>query len=378
METFATITAALSGGNSLIRLANTPPAAAEYLLTGVLPRETRPDFDVRGGTLKINTVMAGLTGMDSPYPQGSSISLSTFSEKTAKIAMTLPLSEEHQRELNKFLDQAALGRLGNRTRGDLMQEAALNLYEKGCIQALDDTEEYLRAKALMTGQISWTFNKKTLTVDYNVPAGNIFAKRTGTDGYGGSTSKFWADYLAADETVQGADMLLMSNATLNKVLNNPAHSIRVISDIYSPQRNIRRVQVVRSVQTASGITVGDDRDARYSVTLTAYLRKGNIVDPTTPGGVIQVAMVPDNKIAVIGRRETNQLISVDGTGVQQYSLGYTHIAPTIEGQNSGSPLGRWGRVYTPENRPWELIAEAVENCLPVIEAPERLVILETD
>ncbi|MBZ9753184.1 major capsid protein [Deinococcus sp. HMF7604] len=378
MDTFATITAALSMGGSLIRLANTPPPAAEYLLTSVLPREIRPDFEVRGGTLKINTVMAGLVGMDSPYPQGSSIQLSTFNEKTAKIAMTLPLSEEHQRELNKFLDQAQLGRLGNRTRGDLMSEAALNLYEKGCIQALDDTEEYLRAKALMTGAISWTFNKKTLTVDYNVPAGNKFVARTGVNGYGGSSSKFWADYLDADAIVQGAELLLMSNATLNKILNNPAHNIRVISDIYSPQRNIRRVQVVRAVQTASGITVGDDRDARYSVTLTAYLRKGNIVDPTTTGGVIQVNLIPDNKIAVIGRRDTNQLISIDGTPTPQSTLGYTHIAPTIEGQNVNSPLGRFGRLFTPDQRPWELIAEAVENCLPVIEAPERIVLLETD
>lgn len=377
MDTFASITAALSANGGLTRLANTPPDPAEYLLTSVLPRQQRPDYEVRGGTLKINTIMAGLVGMDSPYPQGSAIQLSTFSEKTAKIAMSIQLTEEHQRELNKFLQLAQLGQLPGQTPGNLLTNAALNLYEKGCIQALDDTEEYLRAQALMNGALSWTFNGKTLNVDYDVPAGNKYAQRTGTSGYGAAGSTFWADYLAADQGVYGADMLLMSNNTLNKIINNPAHSIRVISDTYSPQRSIRRVQVVRSIQSTQGINVGDDRDARYAVTLTAYMRRGKIVNPAQLGATIDVQMIPDNKIAVIGRQEFNQLISLDGTPTPQYNLGYTHIAPTIEGQNQGSPLGRYGRLYTPQNRPWELLAEAVENCLPVIEAPERLILLST-
>lgn len=375
--TFASITAALSQNNGLIRLANTGPDASEYLLTTYLPSIQRPDYNISGGVLKVQTIMAGLVGMDSPYPRGSAIQLSTFTEKTAKIAMSVGLSEESRRELNRFIQFAKLGQLNGQTEADVLSAAALNLYEKGCIQAIDDTEEYLRAQALTTGALNWTFNGKTLQVDYQLPAANKFAQRTGSDGYGGSTSKFWTDAILADQTVLGAVGYVMSMSTLNMIINNPANNIRVIADTYSPQRNIRRVQIVRAVQTAQGISVGTDTDARYALTLIAYARKGQIIDPTTPGATIGVQMIPDGVISVVGQQEANQLISVDGTAVPQYRLGYFHVAPTVEGENVGSPLGRWGRLYTPQDRPWEVQAEAVENGLPVIEAPERLVILRT-
>jgi hypothetical protein len=57
------------------------------------------------------------------------------------------------------------------------------------------------------------------------------------------------------------------------------------------------------------------------------------------------------------------------------ALGYTHIAPTVEG--NGLP-GRWADLGTPDERPWELRGRGVSNVLPVIENPDKLVVLHTE
>jgi hypothetical protein len=57
--------------------------------------------------------------------------------------------------------------------------------------------------ALMTGGIDWTFNQKRVEVSYGVPAGNLFAERTGTAGYGGSASVFWDDWYEARSLLNG-------------------------------------------------------------------------------------------------------------------------------------------------------------------------------
>lgn len=379
--TWATIIAALSANNGLITLANTAPPASEYLGQRFLPRSTRPDYDIAGGQLEITTVMAGHVGRDSKYPEGSAISLSDFQHKTAKMAQAISLGEEPTIQLQRLLTLARAGDISGRSVEDFMGEAGLNLFQKGTVQALDDSGEYLILQALMRGKIDWTFNGRRLLVDYKVPAANRVSL-TGTNKFSGSTSRFWAEITRAEKTVKGSIGIVMSQDTLQVILDNSAHRIDIQSDVYSAQRNIRTVTVRRTAQLASdgngGFTIASTGDQRTSVTLIGYGREGQIIDPTTPGGTIGVQMAPDNVIAVIGQAGGNELVSVTGTPLPQQRLGYYHLAPTVEGSWRGAALGRWGRLYTPDGNPWELRAESVENGLPVIQNAARLYIIESE
>lgn len=376
-QTWAQIIAALSAGRGLITLANTPPAPTEYIGQRYLPRVQRPDYDIAGGQLEISSVMAGHIGMDSRYPEGSAIKLNDYEDKTAKLAQAITLNEGAARELQKLLLLAEVGRAAGRTVDDFMQEAGLNLYERGVVQSLDDTGEYLICQALAKGKIDWTFNGRRLLVDYKIPAENIVTL-TGTDVLGGSSSKFWRELDKAEKAVRGSIGVVMSQNTLDVVLNNPVHRIQVLSDTYSPGRNIRTVQIRRTaalVQDGASFTLQPEGDVKYSATLIGYGREGQIIDPSAPGETIGVQMWPDNVIGVIGNSGGSELISVTGTGIPTQTLGYYHVAPTVEGTWRGEPLGRWGRLYTPENDPTELRAEGVENGLPVIRNGKKLRII---
>ncbi|WP_261665433.1 hypothetical protein [Deinococcus sp. Marseille-Q6407] len=374
------IIATLSAGGALIEVANTPPAASEYLSGRFLPRQLMPDYEVSGGQMEINTVMAGHVGMDSKYPEGTSIRLNDYGHKTAKYAQAIPLEEEPARQLGKLLLLAEANRASGRTVADFMTEAGYNLYEKGVVQALDDTAEYVAMSALTQGKIDWTFNGRRLLVDYKIPERNRI-KLTGEQRLSGSQSGFWKALGDAEDIVRGSVGVVMSQNTLRQVLANQANEIEVISDTYSPQRNIRTVQVRRLPRYAiSGGTnqLVSTGDRVTSATLIGYGRQGQIIDPTNVGQTIGVQMVKDNVIAVIGANTANQLVSLTGTPVPEQALGYVHVAPTVEGTFRGVSLGRWGRIWTPENDPYQLRAEGVENSLPVIRNASRLVLIESE
>lgn len=354
------------------QLANTRPATGEYLFPAILPVTLKPTYDAKTGTMKVISTMAGMVGMDSPYPEGSFIDGSDFREGTLKIAQAVSLDEGTIREVQAFMAQQGLG---NVAPDQIISNTALNLYEKGVIQALDDTEEYLRAQALTTGAINWTFNGKTVSVDYGVPAENKPAARTGTAGYGGTASKFWDDVRLARKQLRSVRAFVTDFDTLDMIIANDANKITVVSETESAQGNIRTVTLRRSVRNAEGITVGFDQDARGTVTLIAYGREGKVIAPAAPGGTATVAFVPAGKMVAIANNNADNLLSLDGTPTPTNALGYTHVGPTVE--NNGA-LGRWGRIYTPEARPWQLRAEGVANVLPVIEDPSKLMIFTTD
>jgi len=46
-------------------------------------------------------------------------------------------------------------------------------------------------------------------------------------------------------------------------------------------------------------------------------------------------------------------------------------------EGNGQP-GRWARVYTPQDEPWQLKGQGVTNGLPVIENPEKLAVISTE
>ena len=379
--TWAAVIAALSAGRALIQIANTPPAASEYLGGRFLPRVQMPDYDIDGGLMEVRSVMAGHVGMDSAYPQGSAIQLSTYGHKTAKLAQSIQLDEAPARNLQKLLTLAQAGQTTGRSVQDFMGEAGLNLYTKGIVQSLDDSAEYLTLQALTRGKIDWTFNGRRLQADYKVPAENRISL-TGTNKLSGTTSGFWKAISDAEKIVKGSVGIVTSQKTLQTIIDNPVHRIQVVSDTYSPERNIRTVQVRRTQSLQAdgngGFVIGATGDQAQSTTIIGYGREGQIIDPTTPGETIGVQMAPDNVIAVIGRNTTGQLVSLSGTPIPEQALGYYHVAPTVEGTWRGEPLGRWGRLFTPEANPYQLVAEGVENGLPVIRNPARLVIIESE
>lgn len=381
--TWASIIAALSAGRTLITIANTAPAAAEYLGGRYLPRVQRPDYDISGGQMVIKSVMAGHVGMDSAYPSGSAIQLSNFNEKTAKLAQSVTLDEEPARNLQKLLLLAQAGQAQGRSPADFMGEAGLNLYTKGVVQSLDDSAEYLTMQALTRGKIDWTFNGRRLLVDYQIPAANKISL-TGTAKFTGTASGLWAALSKAEKITRGSIGIVCSQNTLQEILDNDVHRIQIVSDTYSPQRNIRTVQIRKLPRFVGlsdggvGYTAESTSDGQTSATLIGYGRQGQIIDPTTPGETIGVQMVPDNVIAVIGRDTSNELVSLTGTPLPEQRIGYYHVAPTVEGTWRGEPLGRWGRMFTPENNPYQLVAEGVENGLPVIQNSSRIVLIESE
>lgn len=381
--TWANVIAALSAGRRLIVIANTPPSAAEYISGRYLPRVQMPDFDVEAGQIEIVATMAGHVGMDSKLPKGSALRLSNFKGKTAKFGQALELGEEESKQLHKLLLLAQANQAAGRSVEDFMAEAGLNLYNKGVVQSVDDTAEYLALQALTRGKIDWTFNGRRLFVDYKVPEANRVSL-TGAQRLSGPESGFWRVISQGEKTIKGSVGIVMSQNTLQDVLDNPVHRIEILSDTYSPQRNVRVVQVrkmARMVANADG-TVGytaeTTSDQATSATLIGFGREGQIVDPTEPGETIGVPMVLDNVIALIGRNDTRQLVSLTGTPIPENALGYVHVAPTVEGMWRGEPLGRWGRLYTPDEDPYLLVAELIENSLPIIRNAGRLFLIESD
>lgn len=355
-------------------LANQRIPAAAYLFNRILPEQPRPTYNVATGKITIRSTMAGLVGMDSKYPEGGLIKVSDFKENTAKIAQSIQLSEQSIRDLQATVMALQLNG-GAVTPEELMSGTALNLYDKGVLQALDDTKEYMRAQAIMKGMLNFTFNKKTLSVDYGVPNAHRFAERTGAEGYGGNNSKFWEDDRAANKLLKnGVRARICSPDTLEMIINNPANKIVVVSDERSPDGLQRQVTIRRAVFNAESIVVGFSQDARDTSVLIAYGRTGNIIDVSNPEETIEVPFCPDGVIAYVGNNMTTPIV-VAGTPEPQNALGYTHIGPTVEG---GNRPGQWGRIYVPENEPWAVRAEAVANVLPVIESPEKLVILKTE
>lgn len=359
---------------SITQLANTRPAASDYLLASVLPPVLKPSFDARTGTMRVVSTMAGMVGMDSPYPEGSFIEASDFHEGTLKIAQALTMPEAKTREIQAFIQSVGLGTVPADPQA-IMTNAILNLYEKGILQALDDTEEWMRAQALTTGKIEWTFAGKTVSVDYGLPAENVQATRTGLAGYGGSESTFWADLRKARKALRSVRAFITSGDTLDMILDNDANKAIVTNDVTTG--NIRRVTLRRGVYNESGDAIALDRDARSTVTLIGYSRVGTVLAPIAgnPRNTVQVQFIPDGTIVAIGDNQIDNILSVDGTPTQQNALGYTHIGPTVEGAGA---VGRWGRIYTPQERPWSARVEGVANVLPVIEAPNKLFLLRTE
>ena len=361
------------GADFALRIANGTRPPGDYLLAQILPPITRPTYEVSSGAMTITPTMAGLSGMDSPYRPGGSISFSDFREETAKVTNTVPLSERALRELHAILREAQIG--GGNPR-QLVTNTLLNFVQKVIVQPHIDTAEWLRGQALANGSIDWTYGDIRLQVDYGIPDGNILDTRTTASGeaYGAANSTFWADHRQAIKTLgYSYNGPFMHPATYDEIVNNPANNIQIAA------QNGREFTLQRYATDAAGNRLAQtSTDARDRATVTLYAEEGEIIDPNDPETTIKVPFLPEGRIVYTGLGNDNAFRVGQGAtddALTELSLGYTHIAPTTE--QAGTP-GRHAIAFTPQQQPWSLIGEGASNVLPVIESENKLAVISTE
>lgn len=360
MEFSFSFTEALAklGRNAGFRIINEARPSTDYLLETLLPEMNKPTYHVESGFMVIRSLMAGLVGMSSPYPPTGMIEASTFLEKTGKIASTSTLEEEVLRELQQILQQS--GRTGV-ARNDFLASEALNFMEKVVLQGHLDTAEWLRSECLFKGQINWTFNKKNLKVDYQVPSSFFNVNRTGNDRYNAdhADNKFWADHYAALAALRyNVRTIIAHTDTVLNIVNTDRLKLDVSQN--------GNVFTLRRYRTRGNGEVFSS-DSRDQLTIVAYDLEGEVLDPADTSMTQRIPFAPTGKLLyVANNRRAGYRVGEGSTPdpVKDMALGFTHIAPTVEG---GGAMGRWGRLYTPELAPWSLRGDGVSNILPVRE-----------
>jgi hypothetical protein len=361
---FAAVLAQLTP-NAAFRIANATRPPGDYLWEAILPETPVWSYIANSGNMTVHATMAGLVGMDSPYPPGGYVSVSTFLEQLAKIAIEVPLKEEVVRQLQQMLMQLQVS--GTPTNEIIMNEA-LNFLQKLVVQPLIDSMEWLRGQALTTGAINWTYNGKSLVVSYGVPAANILAQRTGTDVYDGTTSKFWADIVLLRQRLRGNLRAIVAHPdTVDRIRYNPANNAVAVQEDAGGL-------TFRKIVPATGAFTNDVADI---VQIVKYDREGEILNPADPTSTIIVPFCQRNKLVAIGNNNrTGYRVGEGSTDDpnRDNPIGYTHLGPTVEG---GGRPGRWAQLYTPEAAPWELRGRGAMNGMPVIEAPDKIAVAST-
>ncbi len=355
------------GPDAMFTISREAKPPSRYLLATILPEMNKPTFQVEAGSMTVRALMAGLVGMDSPYPETGHASVSRFLERSAKVANKATLTEEAMREILMIVQQLQLG--GGNVTDQLIQDV-LNFENKVLLQGHFDRTEWLRAQALVYGEIDWTFSGITLAVDYGVPMGNFLTSRSGNDAYNGSTSKFWTDMRAQSSVLRrNIRARILNSTTLEAIIGNTVNAVEVLSEDFGRYR-------IRKYLSIGGNTVPSS-DARDALEFIVYDEEGEVPDPANPGETITIPFIPDGKILAIGNNSASMFRPGQGSTddpAEARAIGYTHIAPTIEGKGM---MGRWSRVYTPQERPYQLSGEAVANLLPVLTAPQKVCVATT-
>jgi hypothetical protein len=369
MEIFFTEALRRLPDDAAFRIINAARPGTDYLLNTILPERPMRSYEVSNGTIEVKSAMPGLVGLDSPYPPTGAMTAATFLERTAKVANQVTMSEHALRELQNMA--LYVRAIGNDSIEQLVQEV-LNFIDAVIVQSHLDVAEWLRGQALATGEINWQYGNVSMVVNYNIPATNKLPARTGNNAYGGSTSKFWDDIRAQNRLLRGASRIIriIHPDLLDNVIYNDVNALQVASVTNG-------IMTLRRYQTVGGAIVPTS-DARDVIEVIPYGMEGEIIDPANPTQTIRVPFWPRTKMVAIGTGVARGYMVGSGSRPQSdVELGYTHLAPTVE---SGGAPGRWSRVYTPPDRPWQLVGQGVSNVLPVIhaDAVTRIVIATSD
>lgn len=344
-------------------LANAVPDG-EMLWATFLPERQEDTYEVKDSQLVIYSTMAGMVGRDSPYAPGGVMQASDFREDIVKWSIETALAENQLIKLQELARKIDVGATPITT----MVETLLNLMDKIIAQSLRDAMEYARGRAIQDGALNWTFNQKTLSVDYGYPMENILSRLTDQTGsWYLPESTFWDDIEVIRQKLQRQVLaIVMTESTFTKIVNQDANKLQVTEVArtrYSARYTLRRVAQI-------GYANAIPEDFRSQVEIITYDRMATLFDPLAADFLKHVPFLDDDKVIAFGR-PTGMQFEIGSTPLPEYAFGYTHIGPTVEGDGPG----RWMRMYTPENQPWRLIAQGVMNGLPVIREPRRIVVI---
>ncbi len=359
--------------NEIFTVANAARPGDNRLFNAVLPEVLRRGYSARGGSMTIRSTMSKLVGMDSPYPKGGAGNRSSFEHQIAKMAIEMPFPEEYLRELRELVNDVFNNTIDDRRQ---ILETIFNFTDKLLVQPHLDTAEWLRAQALITGMIDWQSDDIHLEVDYGIPAENFLPVRTGSDAYGGSTSKFWDDWQTIQRILRNrVKAVFMNTNTLQAIMYNPYNNIKPIavndvSGVFEFQRYV-----------VNNGTLVVSEDIRDRIQVITYDDSAEVLDEADllSGNTKRIPFVADGAMLAIGTPDTRAFVigtgSTDESTNTPITLGYTHVGPTEEGNGR---LGRWANAYVPQGREYMFVGQSVQNLLPVIQRPELIVNATTD
>lgn len=355
----------------VFEIANGARPANDYLGNKILPNINMDTYDVSGGSMTIQTTMAGLQGMDSEPTEGGYAESSEYKGNTGKISIRSVLPERMLRQLQQMMLRATAER---KDTTDLIQETGLNFYNKLIIQAILDREEWLKWQVLTTGKLDWTFNGINLKADYKVPTENFLPARTGNNRYGGSSSKLWEDiYLMYEKLNWEVSAFLLHPTLLREIMANA-----LVNQLQFVSQNMQTgVFSFKRVISRNGVNE-ISADPRDTFTVIAYGKEGVVRDMNNLGSIKKVPFLSPGAFIALGKPVDSSNIFIINQGStpppdldSPVRLGYGHRAPTVEG---GGRPGMWGKIWVPENEPEKIFARGVDNFLPVLEAEKRLVV----
>lgn len=362
-----------AAGNFAFSIARARVVPNDYLFNAVLPNRPMPTYYVSGGSIRIYPTMAGLVPMDTPYPPIGAMESSTFFEKVAKYAGTMHFPEKVLRQLQEWGNAMAGARVGGSFAGlneQVNTELAQRMlgFAETLLKSQWDRYEYLKGEVLTEGAIDWQYGENDLTVDYGIPAANI-RNNTSTDSYYNTASKFWTDIRFITTKLRNP-VIMMNNNTWLSIINNPVNNITVVVN----EGNVREIVKATPAEIVGTQIVPTARDARDRARIIIYDKSGTLIDDA--GTLVTKAFLKDGRIVVVGEQTPDGFELLEGSTsdpTRAWELGYTHLAPTVEGGSSAF----WQRIYTPQGKPYQVIGETASNGLPVVINPNRLIILKT-
>lgn len=357
--------------NFSFKISRSAVVPGDYLFNTILPQQDHPSYHVNGGSMRIYPTMATGMPMDTPPKPIGAVESSFFNENTSKFGGMMHFPEERLRSLQEFANYARSQGLQDGLSIGAIQAAegkqvvdTLFGFSEILLKSQWDNLEYLRGQALYNGAINVTMSETSLVVDYDIPAANKITRTGAGDSYYGTTSKWWPD-MRTIFTKLSNFQIIMNHNTYYSIIDNPANNIRVVNS----------VGMTRDIYKFVGNVEIPSPDARDRAQIILYNKSGSGL---TPKGVVKaLPFLPDGKIVVVGELEPDGFELIQGSTpdpTNYYALGYTHIAPTVEGGRTGI----WSRIYTPQGKPFQLLGETVVNALPVITNPKKVMILTTD
>lgn len=362
--------------NFAFAMARTTVVPSEYLWNTVLPATPKPTYYVKGGSMRIYPTMLGLVPMDTPYPPMGAITSAQFFENTTKVGGVMNFPEATLREMREWANSEfsrisdSMGLDAARTaRKELLVNAVIGMSTM-MLKAQWDTMEWCRSRAMTKGTLTWTYGKIALNIDYDIPTANI-KSYTSTDSFYNTASKFWTAIKYVYTRLSAGFTVVMNYQTYLSIINNPVNNIVVTGDV-SLGNGLSRKTVQffdRSLTNYRAV------DTRETLTIICYDKSGTVIDKD--GNLAAKPFIDDGDIVAIGAEKPEGFeITLGSTAdpTKEYELGYTHIAPTEEGGQSAI----WQRVFTPEDKPYQLQGETASNFLPVIINPNRVVQIHTE